>query len=60
MEEKKTFFGVNKKCVERHDSLDESWYVEIWQIKYFFFGIEIYCHKKEFVKRARVDSKCSL
>lgn len=50
MNEQKVFFGVSKKLIERIDSLDQKWYVEIWIIKYFFLGIEIHSWKKEIIK----------
>ncbi len=59
MEEKKPFFGSSKKLLERLDSLDELWFIEIWLIKYYFFGIEIYSHKKEKLKHNQVKVKCN-
>lgn len=50
------FFGASRKLIERIDSLDEKWYVEIWVIKYYLFGIEIYIQKKEIMKHAENDT----
>jgi hypothetical protein len=52
MNEQKTFFGTSRQLIERIDSLDQKWFVEVWIVKYYFFGIEIFIHKKEVVKRA--------
>jgi len=46
MREQRTFFGVNKKLIERLESLDETWFVEIWLVKYYFIGIEIFSKKR--------------
>ncbi len=49
------FFGKVQKLVETIHSLDEKWYVEFWDIHYFFLGIEVYSVKKEIVKSANGD-----
>lgn len=59
MREQRTFFGVNKKLIERLESLDETWFVEIWLVKYYFIGIEIFSKKKEIVKHNQAKAKCS-
>lgn len=48
--EQKPFFGVSRQLIERIDSLDEKWYVEICLIRYYFLGIEVFIRKKEIVK----------
>ncbi len=58
-DKQRPFFGTTKKLIERLDSLDESWYVEIWLVKYYFFGIEVYSKKKEIVKRCNVNARCA-
>lgn len=50
------FFGTNRKLVERLESLDETWFVEIWIIKYYFFRIEVYSRKKEVIKHYQVKA----
>lgn len=50
MREQKTYFGRSSYMVDRIDSLDDKWFVEIWILKYYFFGVEIHSHKKELVK----------
>lgn len=59
MHEQRPFFGVNKKLIERLESLDDKWFVEIWLIKYYFIGIEIFSKKKEIVKRNQANEKCT-
>jgi len=44
------YFGIDRKLLDRIYSLDEKWYVEIWNCKYYFFGIEVHAQKKEIVK----------
>lgn len=51
MTDQKVFFGTSRKLIERIDSLDEKWFVEIWLVKHYFFGIELFVQKKEIVKR---------
>jgi hypothetical protein len=46
----KPFFGKVQKLIETIHSLDEKWYVEFWDVHYFFLGIEIFSKKKEIVK----------
>lgn len=60
MEEERPFWGTTKKLLERLNSLDESWFVEIWLIKYYFFRIEVYSHKKEIIKHNQVKAKCNI
>lgn len=60
MDEQNPFFGTKRKLIERLNSLDESWYVETWLIKYYFIRIEVYSQKKEIVKRIRANAKYSL
>lgn len=60
MEEERPFWGTTRKLLERLNSLDESWFVEIWLIKYYFFRIEIYSYKKEILKHNQVKAKCNL
>ncbi|RPH32232.1 MAG: hypothetical protein EHM93_10065 [Bacteroidales bacterium] len=55
MTEPKPFIGVNRQLIERIDSLDEKWFVEIWIIKYYFFGIEAFIQKREIVKHNRAN-----
>ncbi|MDD3568153.1 MAG: hypothetical protein PHT92_07115 [Bacteroidales bacterium] len=31
-------------------SLDEKWYVEFWDVHYYFLGIEVFSTKKEVVR----------
>lgn len=50
MREQKPYFGINRNMVDHINSLDEKWFVEIWMLKYYFFGIEIHSQKKELVK----------
>lgn len=57
MASKRPFFGRTQELLDRIDSLDEKWYVEFWQIKYFFLGIEVYMTRKEVVKQS--DKKTS-
>ena len=47
---KQPFFGKVKKLLETIHSLDEKWYVEFWEVHYYFFGIEVYTSKKEVVR----------
>ncbi|MDX9769309.1 MAG: hypothetical protein RBT19_03040 [Tenuifilaceae bacterium] len=46
----KPFIGKVQVLIETIHSLDEKWYVELWDVHYFFLGIEIYKSKKEVVK----------
>jgi len=50
MSQQKIFFGTSKQLLDKIDSLDQKWYVEIWEIKYYFLGIEIHSRKKEKIK----------
>lgn len=59
MKEYRPFFGVTKKLIERLDSLDESWFVEIWIVKYYLFRIEIFSQKREIVKNNHANAKYS-
>ena len=56
MTEQKVFFGTSRRLIERIDSLDEKWFVEVWLIKYYFLGIEIFFRKKEIVKRIQEET----
>ena len=56
MTEQKVFFGTSRRLIERIDSLDQKWFVEVWLIKYYFIGIEIFIQKKEIVKRIQEDT----
>ncbi len=60
MEEQIPFVGNTKKLLERLESLDDSWFVEIWLIKYYFFRIEVYSYKKEILKHNQVKEKCNI
>ena len=51
------FFGKTKKLLERINSLDEKWYVEFWEVHYYFFGIDVYYSKKEVVKQNKPNGK---
>ncbi|MDX9845573.1 MAG: hypothetical protein RBT74_01210 [Tenuifilaceae bacterium] len=53
------FFGKVQKLVETIHSLDEKWYVEFWDVHYFFLGIEVYNIKKEVVKSVNGDKSKS-
>ena len=46
----KPFFGKVQKLVETIHSLDEKWYVEFWEVHYYFIGIEVFISKKEIVR----------
>ena len=59
MAKRKTFFGTDRLMVDRIDSLDETWFVEFWTIKYYFLGIEIHTQRKEIVKHIH-ESRASL
>ena len=48
--ESKPFFGIKKDLVETINSLDNKWFVEFWELRYFFMGIEIFFRKKEVVR----------
>lgn len=50
------FFGTTRDLLEKTYSLDNKWFVEIWIIHYYFFGIEIYIKKKEIVKHDQDNS----
>jgi hypothetical protein len=56
MSERRTFFGTDRRLIDRIDSLDEKWFVEVWIIKYYFLGIEIISQKKEIVKHCQNNS----
>ncbi len=56
MSERRTFFGTDRQLIDRIDSLDEKWFVEVWIIKFYFFGIEIISQKKEIVKHRQNNS----
>ena len=56
MTEQKVFFGTSRQLIERIDSLDEKWFVEVYIIKYYFFGIELFAQKKEIVKRTQENT----
>ena len=56
MTEQKIFFGASRRLIERIDSLDEKWFVEVWLIKYYFLGIELFVQKKEIVKRTQENT----
>lgn len=56
MSERRTFFGTDRQLIDRIDSLDEKWFVEVWIIKFYFFGIEIISQKKEIVKHHQNNS----
>jgi hypothetical protein len=51
MTEEKKYFGKKCRLIERIESLDQKWFVEVWNIKYYFIGIEIFSRKKESVRR---------
>lgn len=51
------FFGKTKKLLETLHSLDEKWYVEFWDIHYYFLGIEVYSKRKEVVKQNGSNGK---
>jgi hypothetical protein len=44
------FIGKVQTLLETIHSLDEKWYVEFWDVHYFFLGIEIFSKKKEILK----------
>jgi hypothetical protein len=48
---KNPFFARTRTLRERIDSLDDTWYVEFWDVHYYFIGIEVYSTKKEIVKQ---------
>lgn len=49
----KPLFGKRKTIIDRIQSLDMKWRVEVWLIHYYFMGIEVYQTKKEIVKSNR-------
>jgi len=52
---KKPFIGRTRQLIDKIQSLDGKWFVEYWEIKIYFIGIEAYCYKKE--KVVRVNGK---
>jgi hypothetical protein len=44
------FFGKMQRLNETIHSLDEKWYVEFWDVHYYFLGIEVFSTKKEVVR----------
>ncbi|KAF5076870.1 hypothetical protein DSECCO2_156160 [anaerobic digester metagenome] len=46
-QEKTPLFGKTNRFLERIDSLDGKWYVEFFEVKFFFLGFELYSAKKE-------------
>jgi sigma-B regulation protein RsbU (phosphoserine phosphatase) len=46
-------FGSSKRLLDRIYSTENNWFVEIWESKFFFLGIEVYKTQKETVKAVR-------
>lgn len=60
---RKPFIGKVQVLIETIHSLDEKWYVEFWDVHYFFLGIEVFTSKKEVVKTvngSKVESRSSI
>lgn len=57
-QEKVPLFGKTNRFLERIDSLDGKWYVEFFEVKFYFLGFELYSAKKEkvFQVSRRVES----
>lgn len=49
-------FGKRKQLVERIDSIDSNWYVEIWEEHYYFLRMEVYVRKEERLIRNKPTS----
>ncbi|MBN1989947.1 MAG: hypothetical protein JW783_11160 [Bacteroidales bacterium] len=56
-QDKAPLFGKTNRFLERIDSLDGKWYVEFFEVKFFFLGIEVYSARKE--KVFQVSKKSS-
>ncbi|HCX99512.1 MAG TPA: hypothetical protein DG754_05165 [Bacteroidales bacterium] len=54
---KRPFFGTFKVLVETINSLDDKWFVEFWDVQYFFLGIEIFRSKREVVRQIKPNGK---
>ncbi|HPF92870.1 MAG TPA: hypothetical protein PLV65_02975 [Tenuifilaceae bacterium] len=54
---KRPFFGKSKVLLETIHSLDDKWYVEFWDIHYFFLGIEVYHVKREVIHQVKPNGK---
>lgn len=54
---KRPLFGTSKVLLETINSLDNKWFVEFWDVQYYFLGIEVYRSKREIVRQVKPNGK---